>query len=172
MLGDKVQFVCENDAPGMITQTMMALMSGESSTFMELYEIFPDRILVGVCGFVPSSFIQGGKVTVREYGWGGSTSGLVNTAQVKTGRVTLARLSMRGERYRMHILTGEGFSPRAWEESGWAPPAPRFPSLEIVLDGGVDDFAKKALAQHYGLVYGDRRVELEELCHLLDIEVI
>jgi L-fucose isomerase-like protein len=172
MLGDKVHFVCENDTPGMITQTMMSLMSGQSTTFMELYEIFPDRILVGVCGFVPTSFIHDGKVTVREYGWGGLTSGMVNTSQMKTGRLTLARLSLRGERYRMHILTGEGFKPRPWEESGWAPPAPRFPSLEVVLDGGVDDFARNALAQHYGMVYGDHREELVDLCQLLDIEVI
>ena len=172
MLGDRVHFVCENDAPGMITQTMMGLMSGKSSTFMELYEIFPDRLLVGVCGFVPTSFTKDGKPSVREYGWGGLTGGMVNTGQMKTGRVTLARLSLRGERYRMHILTGEGFAPRPWEESGWAPPAPRFPSLEIVLDTSVDDFAGKALAQHYGMVYGDHRQGLEDLCRLLDIEVI
>jgi L-fucose isomerase-like protein len=172
MLGDKAHFVCENDAPGMITQTMMGLMSGASSTFMELYEIFPDRLLMGVCGFVPTSFTRDGRASVREYGWGGSTAGMVNTAQMKTGRLTLARLSLRGERYRMHLLTGEGFTPRSWEESGWAPPAPRFPALEIVLDTGVDDFAAKALAQHYGMVYGDHRQALEDLCRLLDIEVI
>ena len=172
MLGDKAHFVCENDAPGMITQTMMGLMSGQSSTFLELYEIFPDRVLMGVCGFVPTSLTRDGKASVREYGWGGSTAGLVNTAQMKTGRVTLARLSLRGERYKMHLLTGEGFAPRPWEESGWAPPAPRFPSLEIVLDTGVGDFAAKALAQHYGMVYGDHRQALEDLCRLLDIEVI
>jgi L-fucose isomerase-like protein len=172
MLGDQTHFVCENDVPGMITQTMLGLLSGQSSTFMEIYEYFPDRILAGVCGFVPTSFIADGKVRVRGHTWGGSSGGLVNTAQVKPGRVTLARLSPRGDPYRMHILTGEAVRPRAWEELGWAPPAPRFPSMEILPDGGVENFANKALAQHFAVVYGDHRQRLEDLCRLLDIEVI
>ena len=172
MLGDRTHFVCENDVPGMITQTMLGLLSGQPTTFMEVYEYFPDRILTGVCGFVPTSFIEDGKVRVRGHTWGGSSGGLVNTAQVRPGRVTLARLSPRGHPYRMHIVTGEAVAPRAWEELGWAPPAPAFPSMEILPDGGVEDFAGKALAQHYAVVYGDHTRRLKDLCHLLDIQVI
>jgi L-fucose isomerase-like protein len=172
VLGSKTHFVCENDTPGMITQTMLGLLTGQSTTFMELYEYFPDRLLTGVCGFAPAAVLDGGKVSVRGYSWGGSSAGMVNTGQMKEGRVTLARLAPRGEPYRMHIITGEGHRPRSWEESGWAPPAPHFPSLEIVLDDGVESFAQKALAQHYALVYGDHRAKLERLCRLLDIQVI
>jgi L-fucose isomerase-like protein len=172
MLGDKAHFVCENDVPGMITQTMLGLLTGQTTTFLEMYEYYPDRLLTGVCGFTPTSFIDGGKVSVRGHSWGGSSGGIVNTAQMKTGRVTLARLSLHGDRYRMHILSGEGVKPRAWEELGWAAPAPNFPSLEIIPDGGVEDFANKALAQHYAVVYGDHRQKLVDLCELLDIEVI
>jgi len=172
MLGDRTHFVCENDVPGMITQTMLGLLTGQSTTFMEVYEYFPDRVLAGVCGFVPTSFIEDGKVRVRGHTWGGSSGGLVNTAQVKSGRVTLARLSPRGDPYRMHIVTGEAVKPRPWEELGWAPPAPHFPSMEILPEGGVEDFANKALAQHYAVVYGDHRQRLEDLCRLLRIELI
>lgn len=172
MLGDRTHFVCENDVPGLITQTMLGLLTGQSTTFLEMYEYFPDRLLAGVCGFAPTSLLEGGKVTVRGHTWGGSSGGVVNTGQMKAGRVTLARLSPRGERYRMHILTGEGLAPRSWEELGWAPPAPQFPSLEILPDGGVEAFAHKALAQHYAVVYGDHREKLEDLCQLLDIQVI
>jgi L-fucose isomerase-like protein len=172
MLGDKTNFVCENDVPGMITQTMLGLLTGQSTTFLEMYEYFPDRLLTGVCGFTPTSFIDGDTVSVRSHSWGGSSGGIVNTSQMRTGKVTLARISLHGERYRMHIVTGEGFKPRAWEELGWAPPAPYFPSLEIVPEGGVEQFANKALAQHYALVYGDHRQKLMDLCDLLDIEVI
>ncbi len=103
---------------------------------------------------------------------GGSGGGIVNTAPMKTGRVTLARISLHGERFRMHIVAGEGVKPRSWEELGWAPPAPYFPSLEIIPDCGVEEFAQKALAQHYAVVYGDHRQKLVDLCNLLDIEVI
>ncbi|MGW8144598.1 MAG: hypothetical protein ACWGN2_09400 [Anaerolineales bacterium] len=172
MLGDKAHFVCENDVPGMITQTMLGLLTGQSTTFVEMYEYFPDRLLTGVCGFVPTSFIEGGKVSVRGHTWGGSSGGIVNTGQMKTGTITLARISLHGDGYRMHVLTGEGVKPRSWEELGWAPPAPNFPSLEIIPDGGVEDFAQKALAQHYAMVYGDHRQKLVDLCELLDIEII
>ena len=172
VLGDKTHFVCENDVPGMVTQTMLGLLTGQSTTFMETYEYFPDRLLVGVCGFVPTAFIDGGKISVRGHSWGGSSGGVVNTGQVKPGRVTLARLSLHGAPYRMHIVTGEGVRPRPWEELGWAPPAPNFPSLEIIPDCAVDEFAQKALAQHYAVVYGDHKDKLADLCRMLDIEVI
>ncbi len=172
MLGDTTNFVCENDVPGMITQTMLGLLTGQTTTFLEMYEYFPDRLLAGVCGYAPTSLIDGEKVSVRGHSWGGSSGGIVNTSQLKTGRVTLARISLHGERFRMHIVTGEGVKPRAWEELGWAPPAPYFPSLEVLPDVSVDDFAQKALAQHYALVYGDQRDKLVDLCKLLDIEVI
>jgi L-fucose isomerase-like protein len=172
MLGDKTHFVCENDVPGMITQTMLGLLTGQSTTFLEMYEYYPDRMLTGVCGFTPTSFIDGGKVSVRGHTWGGSSGGIVNTAQMKAGKVTLARLSLHGERYRMHIVTGKAEKPRDWEELGWAPPAPYFPSLEIIPDDGVEAFAHKALSQHYAVAYGDHRQRLVELCNLLDIDVI
>ena len=96
----------------------------------------------------------------------------MNTSKVKTGRVTLARLSSRGDKYRMHIVTGEGITPRKWEELGWAPPAPNFPSLEVILDNSVEEFAKKVLSQHYLVVYGDHRRKIESLCKILGIEII
>jgi L-fucose isomerase-like protein len=172
MLGDRTHFVCENDVPGMVTQLMLGLLTGQPTTFVEMYEYYPDRMLTGVCGFAPTSFLQDEKVRVRGHSWGGSSGGIVNTAQMKTGRVTLARISLHGLRYKMHIITGEGVTPRSWEELGWAPPAPSFPSLEIIPDCSVDEFAHKALAQHYAVVYGDHQQKLANLCSLLDIDVI
>jgi len=46
------------------------------------------------------------------------------------------------------------------------------PSLEIVLDGPVDDFIQKVSGQHYILSYGDHTEALKDLCRLLGIEVI
>lgn len=62
--------------------------------------------------------------------------------------------------------------PRAWEEAGWAPPAPQLPSLELKFEGSVEAFIKKVMSQHYMISYGDNRALLEDLCAILGVEVI
>jgi L-fucose isomerase-like protein len=170
MMGDEVHCTCECDAPGALTQTMLGSVSGQTTTFLEWYEFWPDRILGGVCGFVPFGMVDG-PITVRRHGWGGFT-GLINTSQMKEGRITLARLITMGDKMRMHIVTGYGHRPRSWQELGWVPPAPRFPGLEVTLDIPVSEFGEKVGAQHYAITYGDYSARLRELCRLLDIEVI
>lgn len=66
----------------------------------------------------------------------------------------MCRLFYAGGRYKLHMVKGEGVTPRRWEEAGWAQPAPQLPGLEILL-ADVEDFADKVAAQHYFIVYGD-----------------
>ena len=113
-----------------------------------------------------------GPVRVQLTSFGQLSKGVLNISKVKTGRVTLCRLASRGDRYRLHVVTGEAVSPRPWEEAGWTPPAPQLPSLEVILDGPVDDFAQKVCGQHYILAYGDIRHQLASLCRLLGMELI
>jgi L-fucose isomerase-like protein len=113
-----------------------------------------------------------GKVTILPSRFGDFGEGLLNVSKVKTGRVTLCRLTSRGDRYAMHMVTGNAVTPRKWEECGWAPPAPQLPGLEIILDGAVEDFAQKVLSQHYILAYGDVTAEITELCRLLGVEMM
>jgi hypothetical protein len=69
------------------------------------------------------------------------------------------------------MITAEAKTPRSWEEAGWRPPAPQVPSLEIVPDISVEEFAQKVLSQHYILAYGDISREMTDLCKLLGIEM-
>jgi hypothetical protein len=69
-------------------------------------------------------------------------------------------------------VTGEAKTPRAWEEAGWTPPAPQLPSLEIVLDGDVEEFIQQVLSQHYIISYGDNTEALRDLCGILGVEVL
>jgi hypothetical protein len=71
----------------------------------------------------------------------------------------------------MHMVTGEAVQPGSWEEVGWQAPAPQLPSLEIILDVPVDDFAQKIMSQHYIVTYGDNTQVLRDLCNLLDIKI-
>ena len=163
--------VPENDSLGAVTQVMVRALTGQIAPYFEFYEFMEDRVLMGVPDFVPTEVVDG-PVTVLPSRFGDFGEGILNVSKVKTGRVTLARLTASGDRYAMHVVTGNAVSPRAWEECGWAPPAPRVPSLEIILDTPVEEFAQKVLSQHYILSYGDATVEIRELCGLLGIKTM
>jgi L-fucose isomerase-like protein len=168
---ENVAAIPENDAPGLITQLVVRYITGQVGAYFEFYEFMQDRVLVGVPDFIPSAVAEG-KVKARISRFGLLSSGVLNISKVKTGRVTLCRLASRGDRYKMHIVTGEARTPQRWEEAGWDQPAPQLPGLEVILDDPVEDFAQKVLAQHYIVAYGDYRNQLIDLCRLLGIEVI
>jgi L-fucose isomerase-like protein len=163
--------VPENDSLGAVTQVMVRGMTGQIGAYFEFYEFMKDRVLVGVPDFVPREVVDG-ELTVLPSKFGDFGEGVLNVSKVKTGRVTMCRLTSSGDRYAMHIATGRAETPRAWEECGWAPPAPRLPSLEIVLDTPVEEFAQRVMSQHYIVVFGDVAADMAELCRLLGVAVV
>jgi len=169
LLSQRIPAICEDDALGSVTQLILKYLSGQATTFMEMYEFMEDRILVGVCGYIPPEYIDGTWEVSTYAGWGGLNVGVMNTSRAKEGLVTLARLGYRGDKYFLHIVMGEGKRPRRWEELGWNPPAPQFPGLEITLDRPVRQFAEEILSQHYLLVYGDYREQLKDFCKIVGI---
>lgn len=168
---EKVCTVPENDVMGAVTQLMTRYVTGQIATYLEFYEFMADGMLMGVPDYVPSEVVEG-PVTVMPTSFGQLSEGLLNVSKIKTGKVTLCRLTYTGDRYSLHLATGSARTPRKWEEAGWAPPAPQLPSLEIVLDGPVDDFVQKVLGQHYILSHGDNTEALKDLCGILDIGVL
>jgi hypothetical protein len=107
-----------------------------------------------------------GDVCVRPTSFGSFNEGVLNVSKVKTGPVTLSRFLPYGQGYAIHAVTGTAVAPRPWEEAGWQPPAPQLPSLEIILDTPVEDFAEKVACQHYILSYGDTTEQLKAFCRL------
>ena len=160
----------ENDTMGAVTQLIVKELTGQCAAYLEFYEFFEDSVLMGVPDFVPAEVVDG-KVRVTEAAFGGISGGLLNISQLKTGRVTLIRLSNSGDRYSMHMCTGEG-KLKSWEEAGWDHPAPQLPSLEILLDVPMDDFTQKISGQHYIIAYGDHIQSLRDFCYLKEINII
>lgn len=168
LLGDEVSYVCECDVPGTLTQMMLNYLTGESSTFLETYEFFEDRVLLGVCGFAPISMFDGEKqVRIVD---NGLYRGLACCSAIKTGRVTMARLFSRDGRYLMYIAGGEGARLRPWVEQGYE--LPPHPGVEFVPDGGMGHLAKNIPSQHFAMAYGDHCDKLTDLCNVLGIEVV
>ncbi len=161
----------ENDSLGAVTQLIVKYLTDQIAPYMEFYEFLEDRLLVGAPDFVPSEVVDG-KVKVMPTSFGGFNEGLLNVSKVKTGKITLCRLMFESGEYVMHMITGEALPPQPWEEAGWKPPAPQLPSLEIVLDSSIEDFASKVGSQHYIISYGDNTSLLKDFCEILKIKVI
>ena len=160
----------ENDSLGSITQLMVKYLTGQCAFYLEFYEFFTDRVLAGVPDYVPAEVALDG-VTVMPAAFGELSEGILNVSKVKPGKVTMCRLTYDDGEYFMHMVTGEGITPRKWEEAGWTQPAPQLPGLEILLDD-VPDFAEKVMCQHYIISYGDNTEAITNLCDMLGITVI
>ena len=172
LLSDEAKLctIPENDCLGNITQLMVKYLTGQCAFYLEFYEFFTDRVLAGVPDYVPAEVVDG-KVTVMPAAFGELSEGILNVSKVKTGTVTMCRLTYDEGKYYMHMVVGEGITPRKWEECGWTQPAPQLPGLEIKL-ADVEDFAQKVMCQHYIISYGDNSKEMKALCDILGIEVI
>jgi len=172
LLSDEAKLctIPENDSLGNITQLMVKYLTGQCAVYLEFYEFFEDRVLAGVPDYVPAEVVDG-DVTVMPAAFGELSEGILNVSRVKTGTVTLCRLTCIDGEYFMHMVKGEGITPRKWEEAGWTQPAPQLPGLEILLDD-VESFAENVMCQHYIVSYGDNTELIENLCDILGIEVI
>ncbi len=172
LLSDELKLctIPENDAMGAVTQLIVKHITGQCAAYLEFYEFFEDSVLLGVPDFVPAEVVDG-KVKVKPAAFGNISGGLLNISTMKTGKLTIARLSNTGNQYTMHICTGEG-KLKSWEEAGWDYPAPQLPSLEIFLDTSMEDFTQKISGQHYIIAYGNHVQALNDFCFLKNIEVV
>jgi hypothetical protein len=174
MLLHELENVCtvpENDVMGSVTQLMTRYVTDQVAAYLEFYEFMENGMLLGVPDYVPPEVVDG-PVTVMPTAFGEFGEGLLNVSKLKTGPVTVARLTYTGNQYAMHMATGEAVPPRIWEEAGWTPPAPQLPSVEVILDGDINDFVQKVLSQHYILSYGDNTEPLTDLCNILGVQVL
>jgi len=167
---DHLSTVPENDALGQITQLMLRHLTGQCAAYLEFYEFFETQVLAGVPDFVPAEIVDG-DVTVMPAAFGELSEGILNVSKVKTGELTMCRLAYADGEYYLHMVKGNGVTPRRWEECGWTQPAPQLPGLEVVIDD-VEDFADKVACQHYFIAYGDHTGALRDLCSILGIKVI
>ncbi len=165
-----VSTIPENDCLGNVTQLMVKYLTGQCGAYLEFYEFFEDRVLAGVPDYIPAE-ITDGATTVMPAAFGELSEGLLNVSKVKTGQLTMCRLFYENGQYCMHMVTGEGITPRKWEEAGWTQPAPQLPGLEILLED-TENFAQNVMCQHYIISYGDNTEKMKNLCKILGIRVL
>ncbi|MBR2471577.1 MAG: hypothetical protein IKB55_02725 [Clostridia bacterium] len=165
-----VSTIPENDCLGNVTQLMVKYLTGQCGAYLEFYEFFEDRVLAGVPDYVPAE-ITDGATQVLPAAFGELNEGILNVSKVKPGNLTMCRLFTDKGKYYMHMVKGEGITPRKWEECGWTQPAPQLPGLEILLED-TEKFAQNVMCQHYIISYGDNTEIIKNLCDILGIEII
>ena len=162
--------VPENDSLGAVTQLMMKNLTGQLAGYLEFYEFFDNSVLAGVPDFVAADMVDGDTYAVIPAAFGALNQGILNVSKVKTGTVTMSRLTYMHGKYVMQMVLGNGKTPPKWEECGWDQPAPQLSALEIELPS-VERFADNVACQHYIITYGDNRAKIRDLCSILGIEV-
>ena len=167
---DEYTTVPENDSLGAVTQLMMKNLTGQLAGYLEFYEFFDNSVLAGVPDFVAADMVDGDTYTVIPAAFGALNQGILNVSKVKTGTVTMSRLTYMNGKYVMQMVLGNGKTPPKWEECGWDQPAPQLSALEIELPS-VERFADNVACQHYIITYGDNRAKIKNLCSILGIEV-
>ncbi|MBQ3235518.1 MAG: hypothetical protein IJA97_05100 [Clostridia bacterium] len=167
---DGVLTIPENDAMGNVTQALVNMLTGQIGAYLEFYEFFTDGVLAGVPDYVPSEIVDG-KTTILPAAFGELSQGLLNVSKVKTGELTMCRLTVDGGKYVMHVVKGNGVTPQSWEECGWNKPAPQLPSLKVEMQN-VEHFTQNVMGQHYIIAYGDNVKLITELCQILNIDVL
>ncbi|NLF94343.1 MAG: hypothetical protein GX564_10700 [Oligosphaeraceae bacterium] len=144
----------ENDSYGAVTQVLLQALTGEVPAYLEFYEFSRNSALMGVPDYVPGNVVEG-RVTVMPNAFGDFGEGLLNVSRLRTGTVTIVRLACQDAQLLLHAALGEAVQPEAWEEAGWASPAPQLPSLEIKFPCCVEPFLQEVQGQHYILAYGN-----------------
>ncbi|MDR3644577.1 MAG: hypothetical protein P4M02_05835 [Clostridia bacterium] len=163
--------VPENDSLGAVTQLMARYLTGQISAYLEFYEFMEESVLLGAPDFVPDEVVDG-DIKVMFANFGKISAGAMNVSTVRSGRVSIFRLTAKDGRYAMHMAGGVASVPGKWEEAGWSQPAPQLPSLEIKLDMPVEQFAQNVMSQHYIVTYGDNLAVMKDLCRILGVDVI
>lgn len=171
LAGKDLSVICECDAYGLITHIMLSKLTGQTSAFMENYEVFDDSVLVGVCGFIPGDFIEG-QPEIRCANLGETNKGISNVSRVKTGTVTFARLYREDGKFKLFLSRGEAQRNPKWTELGWNEPTPDFPSVNLKLEMPVQTYLDTVPGQHIIMVYGDHKQRMIDLCKLMKIEVV
>jgi len=172
LLADKdLSVICECDAYGLVTSIILSAVSGQTSAFVEHYEVFDREVLVGVCGFIPQDFIDG-EFKIKSANLGEYNTGISNVSRLKCGEITYGRFySDKGE-FKMFLQHGNTKPLGKWTELGWEEPTPDFPAALLELEMPLNDYLDKVPGQHIIMIFGDYVEKVRDVCNLLDIEVV
>jgi L-fucose isomerase-like protein len=159
---------CEGDIFATVSQLMLHYLTGNQTVYGDIHEVFPpDRLTFACCGFNPIGMCDPNCRLISR--WASNFQGIMNSSPYQTDqRVTLARLAAKGDSYKLHLTTGKTVKTFNWHEINCPPP----PATDVILDDDPLWFAQNIASNHYAMVFGDVREELEDLGELLGVRLL
>lgn len=167
LIADKVDTICECDIYGMINQVIIKELTGTKAVYLEFYEFYKNSILLAACGFAPFSLCQD-RLKVQGRDWG-SSGGIMNVSELKGGNITFSKIYTVNGQMHLHCYRATAKSPEKWQEDGWDGKGPKMPSLEVSIDGDIEELQEYVAGQHYIISYGDYYKLLERYCRFSGI---
>lgn len=96
--------VPENDVMGSAMQLIIKELTGQIGLYLEFYEFFKDRVLMGVPDYVPNQVVDG-PLTVKATKFGLLDSCVLKISKIKTGTVTHLAVCSTAEKAMVCICT-------------------------------------------------------------------
>lgn len=168
LIADKVDTICECDIYGMINQVIIKELTGTKAVYLEFYEFYKNSILLGACGFAPFSLCSSDCLKVQGHDWG-SAGGIMNVSELKGGNITFSKIYTVNGQMHLHCYRATAKSPEKWQEDGWGGKGPKMPSLEVSVEGDLEELQEYVAGQHYIISYGDYYKLLERYCRFSGI---
>jgi L-fucose isomerase-like protein len=167
LVDDRIMAGCEGDILGTITSLAQLKLSGEVPFIADLVnvDLAENTGTMWHCGCAPYQLAHP-KCPPRlgqDFGIGGLTAEF----DLKPGRVTVARLSILQDKYRLLVTTGEAIDT-LHTTAGTA----GIVKFDCDAQELLDKFIYGGFEHHLGMVYADIKDELIELGRLLHIETI
>ena len=161
---------CEGDVYGAVTMVIQNLLSGEKPFFCDMIVMEGETGMAWHCGAAPAGLCRRGFDPVLRRSSiidGGDRKGLTNEFPLRSGRVTLARLSENRDGTGFRMLIAPGSAEETAAELRGNP-------LRIRFDAGCDALRRTVIEEgfehHYSLVHADITEELTRLCQVMNID--
>jgi len=161
--------VCEGDIYASVMLRLEKELTGEDPFFCDLIVCEGDYGVLWHCGAAPCSLCKSGFENKLTNSSTVPDRGVINDFPLKSGRITVTRLSEKrdGSGYRMLIATGEGIDTDLFVRGN---------PLKVKFDAGCDKLRETVINQgfehHFSMTYGDISSELLDYCRIMDIEPV
>lgn len=147
---------CEGDIPTQVSMHILHLLSYQTPTYVDILDYHKNNGYFSSCGFAPFSLSK--TLKINESNFKGFT-GIVSSAVLKPGEITMARLSEKIGSYELLYTVGQGIESDLRQKI--------MPAVSVNLTDRIENNLDQLSSQHLALVYGNYEKRIKEFASLM-----